>query len=164
MTELGVQRTQRLVHHASLGAPDQCAAERHALAVTAGKASHGARQQVLDAQELGDLLDTALAFRARHALALERERNVLVHLHVWVQREQLKYKADVALGGALVGHILTVKQDLALRRQLKTRDHSQSGGLAAARGAEQHEELPIADGKAGLAHGREIAESLLDVL
>src|SRR6266853_1111979 len=108
MTELGVQRTQRLVHHASLGAPDECAAKRNALAVTAGKTGHGALQQVLDAQELGNLLDPPLAFRTRHPLALERERDVLAHPHVRVQREQLEHEADISLRGSLVGHILAV--------------------------------------------------------
>src|SRR6267154_2172703 len=113
MTELGVQRTQRLVHHASLGAPDECAAQRDALAVTAGKTRYGALQQVLDAQELGNLLDPPLALRTRHPLALERERDVLAHPHVRVQREQLEHEADISLRGSLVGHILAVEQDLA---------------------------------------------------
>src|SRR3982074_784991 len=164
MTEFGVQRTQRLVPHASLCAPDECAAKRDALAVTAGKTGYGALQQVLDAQTLGTLLAPPLAFRTRHPLALERERDVLTHLHVRVQREQLEHEADISLRGSLVGYILAVEQDLALGRQLKTGDHSQGGGLAAARGAEQHEEFPIAYGKAGFAHGPEVAEGLLDAL
>src|SRR6266478_6317984 len=129
MTELGVQRTQWLVHHASLGAPDECAAKRDALAVTAGKTGYGALQQVLDAQEPGNLLDPPLAFHTRHPLALEWERDVLAHFHVRVQREQLEHEADISLGGSLVGHILPVEQDLALGRQLKTGDHSQGGGF-----------------------------------
>src|SRR5258705_1836582 len=164
MTELGVERTQRLVHHASLGAPDEYAAKRDALAVTAGKTGYGAFQQVLNAQEPGNLLDPALAFHTRHPLALEWECDVLTHLHVRVQREQLEHEANISLGGSLVGHILAVEQDLTLGRQLKTGDHSQGGGLAAARGAEQHEEFPVAYGKAGFAHGHEIAETLLDAL
>src|SRR5712671_27783 len=164
MTELGVQRTQRLVHHASLGAPDECAAQRDALAVTAGKTRYGALQQVLDAQELGNLLDPPLALRTRHPLALEPERDGLAHPHVRVQREQLEHEADISLRGSLVGHILALEQDLAFGRQLKTGDHSQGGGLAAARGAEQHEEFPVAYGKAGFAHRHEVAEALLDAL
>src|SRR5258706_487067 len=58
----------------------------------------------------------------------------------------------------------SVKQDFASGRQLESRNHSQSGGLAAAGRAEQHEELPVADCKAGFAHRREVTETLLDAL
>ena len=78
----------------------------------------------------------------RHALRREREADVPAHVHVRVEREQLEHEGDVALAGALEGDVLAVEPDLARGRQLEPGDHAQGRGLAAARGAEQHEELP----------------------
>ena len=60
LAELGIERAERLVHQERLGAADDGAAERHALAVAAGEARRPAdRADVLDAQEPRDLVDPA---------------------------------------------------------------------------------------------------------
>ena len=120
VAELGIERAERLVHHEGLGAAHDRAPERHALAVAAREALHRPLQQVFDAQQLRHFRDAALDFRARHALALERKADVLSHLHVRIEREQLEYESDVALRGALIGHIVAVEQNFFTRRQLET--------------------------------------------
>ena len=43
------------------------------------------------------VLDARLDLAARHALADQREADVLAHVHVRIEREQLEHEGDVAL-------------------------------------------------------------------
>jgi hypothetical protein len=67
------------------------------------------------------------------------------------------------LTGPLVGrdaaHVLPVEQDAAGRRLLEAGEHAQQGGLAAARCAEQREELALIDRQRQIVDGGEIAEA-----
>jgi hypothetical protein len=83
---------------------------------------------------------------------------------VRVQREQLEHEGDVALGGAERGHVLAVEQNAPGGRHLKPGNHTQRRGLAAARRAEQDEELTMRDREVGVADRDELVEALLDVL
>ena len=67
-------------------------------------------------------------------------------------------------GGAPEGDVLAVQQDAARGGQLEPGDHPERRRLAAARGAEQAEELAIADGEARILDGDEIAEGLVQIL
>ena len=68
VAELGVERAERLVHQEAFRPPHDGAAERHALAVAAGKARDRFVEQMVDAQELCRLLDPAADLGRRHAL------------------------------------------------------------------------------------------------
>ena len=139
LAEGGVERAQRLVHQERLGPADDGAAQRHALAVAAGKAAHRPVEQFVDAQELRRLLDPR-RISARGTPWAQREADVSAHVHVRVEREQLEHEGDVALAGAPEGDVLAIQPDPARGRQLQARDHAQRRGLAAARRTEQHEE------------------------
>ena len=52
---------------------------------------------MVDAQEPRRLLDALADLGARHALAAQREADVLPHVHVRIEREQLEDEGDVAL-------------------------------------------------------------------
>jgi hypothetical protein len=90
--------------------------------------------------------------------------DVLPHVHVRIEREELEHEGDVARRRALEGDVLAAQQDLAGGRQLQPGDHAQRRGLAAARRAEQHEELAVLDGEGGALHGDEVAEALVQLL
>ncbi len=81
-----------------------------------------------------------------------------------IEGEELEDKGDVALRGAPEGDVLAVQQDTARGGQLEPGDHPERRRLAAARGAEQAEELAIADGEARILDGDEIAEGLVQIL
>ena len=68
------------------------------------------------------------------------------------------------VAGAVHGHVLAVEQDATAGRQLEAGDHPQRRGLAAAGGAEHHQELAVGDGEARVLHGDEVAEGLAQVL
>ena len=101
---------------------------------------------------------------ARHALALQREGDVLAHVHVRVEREELEDEGDVALGGALEGDVLAVEQDRSGGRQLQPGDHPERRRLAAAGRAEHDEELAVRDGEGRILHRDEFGELLSEVL
>ena len=61
--------------------------------------------------------------RRRHALAEQRKADILPHIHMRIEREQLEHEGDVALGGALEGHVLAAEEDPAGGRQLEPGDH-----------------------------------------
>ena len=84
---------------------------------------------------------------ARHALAHKRKADVLAHVHVRVEREELEHEGDVALGCALEGDVLAVEQDFSRGRQLEPGDHPERRRLAAAGGPEHDEELAVLDGE-----------------
>ncbi|MBP0573310.1 hypothetical protein J8J27_21680, partial [Mycobacterium tuberculosis] len=57
----------------------------------------GSRAEVLDLQDLGRLGDARLDLRLRRPRRLQRERHVLVDVHVRVERVGLEHHGDAAL-------------------------------------------------------------------
>ena len=131
-----VQVGQRLVEQQHAGLQHQRARHRHALLLPAGEL---ARQALLEAGQAHQLHGRARALRrcvARQALHRQAVAHVLDHVHVREQRVALEHHADVALGGAQRGDVLSVDEDGAGGGRLQPGDHAQRGGLAATRGAE----------------------------
>ena len=105
-------------------------------------------------------LDALADLDAWHALRQQREADVLAHVHVRIEREELEDEGDVALAGAPHGDVLAAEQDLAAGRQFEPGDHAQRRRLAAARRPEHDEELAVLDGEVGILHRDELAEFL----
>ena len=147
VAELRVERAERLVHEEGHRPADDGAAERDALAVAAGEAGDGLVEQIVDPKEARRLLDALANLGLAHALALEREADVLAHVHVRVEGEELEDEGDVAGGGAVEGDVLAAEQDAARGRQLEPGDHAERRRLAAAGRTEQHQELAVGDGE-----------------
>ena len=80
-----------------------------------------------------------------------------------VEREHLKHKGDVPLGGRQLADLFSIQVNLAGGRQLQPCNHSQGCGLAAARRPQQHKEFAILNGERAFLHRVEIAEILADV-
>ena len=131
MPELGIERTQRLVHQKCLRTPNHRAPQRDPLAVAAGQFRRLARQQMLDAQKPCCLQDPLANVAAPHALALERKADVLGDIHMRIKRKHLEHESDVAGGSAPECDILAVEQNASTRRQLEPGDHAQCRRLAA---------------------------------
>ena len=81
----------------------------------------------------------------RHAAHPQGEADVLVDAHVRVERVALEHHGDVAVAGVDAADRLAADDDLAGGRLLEPGDHPHRRGLAAARGAEQHQELLVGD-------------------
>ena len=119
---------------------------------------------MLDAQNPCCLFDTRLHIMAQHALRSERIGDVGADIHVRIEREKLEHECDVALRRALERHVLVAQQNASRRGQLEAGDHPQCRRLAAARRAQQTEEVAVAHGKRRVAHGGEIAERFVQML
>ena len=61
------------------------------------------------------------------------------------QRVVLEHQADAAIARPHVGHVAAVQRNAAVIDAGEARDGAQQGALAAARGAQQHEEFAFAD-------------------
>ena len=80
-----------------------------------------------------------------HLAELQGEGHVLVDGHVGIQGVALEHHGDVPVLGLHVIHQLPVDVQLAAGDLLQAGNHPQRGGLAAAGGANQNDELLIPD-------------------
>ena len=76
---------------------------------------------------------------------LQREAHVVGDGHVRVQRVVLEHHRDVAVLRRHVGDVAVADEDVARVDVLEAREHAQRRGLAAARGADEDEELAVLD-------------------
>jgi hypothetical protein len=91
---------------------------------------------------------------------LARKTEILPDGHVGIERIGLKDHRDLAVARIKVGHIPVADEDLAARRQFKTGDHPQRGGLSAAGRADEDDELSGGDLQIEGFHHGEVAEAL----
>ena len=137
-----VERAERLIHQEDIGVVCQHAgngdpllhAARKLVGITAGGA--------LEPDELHELVGNALNLAARQPALARAETDVLANGHPGKQRVVLKHHAAVA---ARTGDPLGVHQNLAGGRLLEPGDDAQHSRLAAARGADQTDELTLLD-------------------
>ena len=98
-----------------------------------------------DVQNAGSLFHAALNLILGGLAQLQTESHVVKHGHVGIQSVVLEHHGDIAiLGGDVIGEHVAYVQ-LALADLFQTGDHTQGGGLAAARGANQDDKLLILD-------------------
>ena len=143
VAELGVQVGQRLVHQQDLRLPDDGAADSHALTLAAGKGLGLAIQIFRNVQNLRRLLHPLIDRSLVHFPQLQGESDVLPDGHVGVQGVVLEHHGDVPVLGGHIVHQLAADVQLAAGDLLQTGHHPQGGGLAAAGGANQHDEFLV---------------------
>jgi hypothetical protein len=163
LAQLGVQRRQWLVQQQQAGAIHQPPRQRHPLLFPAGEFVGIGGGLVLQ-MHVGKRLPDPRLHRGRIlARHFERKGNVLRHAHVRKQRVALEHCMQRPLFGWRVGNVAAVEEDATRIRQFEARDHPEQRSFAAARGAEQGDELARLDGKADVIDGDEIAEAAADV-
>jgi hypothetical protein len=164
LAQLQVERAERLVEEQHRGVVDERAGQRDALLLAAGELARAGALAAAQADELERLGHTALDLGHGHLAALEAERDVAAHVEVLEERVALEHRVDVAPVRRHVGDGLALEQDPSLARLLESGDHAQRRRLAAARGAEQGEELAAGDREVHVAHRGVLAEALPDAL
>jgi hypothetical protein len=164
VAELCVERAERLIHQKGHRSSDDRPAKRHPLAVASGEPRDRQIEKMLDVQEACRLLDPLPDLGIHHPLAFQREADVLAHIHVRIEGEELENEGDVAGGGAVEGDVLAGEQDAPRGRQLEPGDHPERRRLAAAGRPEHDEELAVLHGEIRLADGDEVAEGLVQLL
>ena len=103
------------------------------------------------------------ALGRRGAAELQRVADVLGDRHVRVERVGLEDHRHVAVLRQHVGDVALADQHAAGGDGFEAGDHAQRRGLAAAGGAEQHEELAVGDGEVEALDHLDGAEGLADV-
>ncbi len=132
-----VERRQRLVEQKDGRLHDQSARQRDPLLLPARKLRRQARGVVGHAHEIEKLARSSMPLGLRHASHLQAEGDVVEGAQMREQRIALEHHGGAAPGGRQARDIHVADQDIALGDAFVPRDHAQSRGLAAARGAEQ---------------------------
>ena len=138
---LGVERGQGLVEQQQLRPGRERAGQRHALLLAAGDLvgiAVGEGAELHDVQHGGDAL---ARLRGGRLGDLEPEGDVARHRHVGEQRVVLEHHADAPRARRQVRDVAPRDADRARTRALEAGDHAKRRGLAAARGAEEGDEL-----------------------
>ena len=151
--ELGVEVRQRLVHEEHLRLAHDRAAHGDALTLATGERLRLAGQVLLEVEELGGLEHASGALFLADAGDLQGEAHVLGDRHVRVQRVVLEHHRDVAVLRRDVGDIAIADQDVAGVDLFEAGEHAQRGGLSAAGGADENQELAIGDLEVELVDG-----------
>src|ERR1700728_4546233 len=109
---------------------------------------------MLNAQQPRGLFDPLPNLAPRHPLAFERKADVLLNIHMRIERKQLKYERDVARRRAPKRDIFTVEQYAPAGWKLETSDHAKRRGLSATRRSEQRKEGAGFDREIRILHRR----------
>ncbi len=144
-TQLCIQVGQRLVQQEDCRVTDHCTAQSNTLTLATGQSLGLAVQQVLDLQNLCSLMHAAVDLVLRGLAQFQTECDVLVDGHVGVQSVALEHHGDITILRGNVVDEATADVHLALGDLLQTSDHTQGGGLSAARGADEDDEFLILD-------------------
>ena len=159
--ELRVEVGERLVHEERLGLPRDRAAHGYALSLAAGELRRPSLEHGLQAEQRGHLVDAPADLLLGRSAHLEAVPEVLPDRHVRVERVILEDHRDVSVAWREVRHVAPADRDDAVGHFLQAGDHSQQGRLAAARGADEHDELPIRNLQADVVDGDEVAREHL---
>ena len=160
----GVERSERLVEQQHLRLVREGAGERDALLLAAGKLARGASAEAGQTDHFQQLVAAAAAFGGLDAADAQRELDVLGRRHAAEQRIALEHESDAAPGGRQVGDVAPVEQHPSGVHVGEAGDHAQQGALAAARGAQQDVELPLASLQRDAVHHRMPGVALGEVL
>ena len=162
--QLGVERGERLVHQVDRRLAHQGATDGDALHLAARQPGRRIGQLGVDAQQLGNGANPPLDLVLRQAAGgrAQRERQVVEHREVGIERVLLKDEGDVAGRRRCRGHVMAGDGDSAGIGPLEPGDQPQGGGLAGPGRAEQHDELAVADRQAEIADRDDLAEPLGD--
>eukprot|EP01133_Synstelium_polycarpum_P020280 gene20280-biopygen16633 len=101
----------------------------------------------LQAHQIERFLDPFVGFSLGDIAHLQAEADVLAHRHVRKQRIVLEHHAETAILRLQRVDALVIDEYAAARRGEQAGDAIERGGFAAAGGAEQSDELALADGK-----------------
>ena len=159
-----VERAERLVEHQHGRLVGERARHGDALLLAAGELRRLALAEPLEGDQLQQLLAPLASLGGAHAAHAQRELDVVGHGHVAEQRVVLEHEADAALPGRHVGDVPAAEQDAAMVDRAQAGERPQQRALAAAAGAEQHEELARRDVQRDVIDDRRAVIPLRDLL
>jgi hypothetical protein len=163
-SEGGVEVGERLVEEEDLGVAHDAAADGDTLALAAGKLAGFEGELLGQLQDVGGAADLLLDLCLGQAGDAQGKGDVFKDRQVGVKRIALEHHRDAAVHRGSGRDIDAVDHDAAGGRGLKPGDDAQKGGLAAARGADEHDEFLVADRKVDAVQHLGRAEGFRDAL
>ena len=145
--QLGIEVRERFVEEKGGGIADDGAAHGDALALAAGKLAGLAVEEVRQAEGFRRVAHGGVDPVFWLSPVAQAVGHVVVDRHVRVEGVVLENHGDVALDRFELVHAAAADADLAAGDGFEAGDHAQEGGLAAARGADQHAKLARVDGE-----------------
>ena len=143
--QLRVQVRKRLIHQEDGGLANDRAADRHALALTAGELTGAAIQQVPNAELIRGFVHALVNDLLGRLAQLQAKSHVVVDSHVRIQCVALEDHRDIAIFGRhIVDHAVT-NEDLALGDLFQASEHPKARRFAAAGRTDKYEKLFILD-------------------
>ena len=131
------RKTSRLAHDRP--------ADRHALALAAGKLAGPPVEKMVDLEDRGGGLTRASISAAVGMRHLQAEGEVVAHAHMRVERVGLEDHGDAALGRIEIGDVSSLDLDLAVGDLFQPGDHAKQRRFSAARRADEDDELALVD-------------------
>src|SRR5882762_1075849 len=120
LTDLGVERTERLVEQQNLRLDGERASERHALTLSTGKLTRKTRFESLELHELEQTMHAVGNLAVRWTIApwadVQAKGDVFKHRHVAEESVVLKDESNLALARGDVGDVLAVKENFSTAR------------------------------------------------
>ncbi|MNQ09483.1 hypothetical protein D3C85_223000 [compost metagenome] len=162
--QLRIQVGQRLVEEEQRGLAHHGAAHGDALALSARERARQAVQVGREVEQAGGLFDARAEVAFGLAARARAEGDVLVDRQVRVERIALEHHRDVALLRRQVVGPCAADAQLAAADGLQPRDHAQQRRLAAARGADEHDELAVGNVQVDAVHDGHAGEILAQLL
>ena len=162
VTELLVERRQRLVHEQDPGLEDDGPSQRHPLLLTAGELVDAPLGEPVELHGRERTLHPLAHVALRHPPHPQGEGDVPGHRHVRKQRVVLEHHAHVPPVRRHPDDLPITEADAAVVGAGEPRQHHQQGGLAGAGGSEQGDELPAADLQVDIVEGMHVAVGLGD--
>ena len=142
---LGVQVREWLVEEEDGWLADDRSIHRDPLSLAPRKGPRFAVKEGMDPQHLCGNRDSLVDLGFGQLAKLEAEGHVIVDRHVGIERVVLKDHGDISvLGGKVVDHPVADVNG-SLSDLFQPSHHTECGGFATARGADQHQELAIGD-------------------
>ena len=131
LAELFVNGGQGLIEEQRLGPADNRARQRHLLPRARRQGAGVAPEFSAQIEDFGHPGKPFGDLARGHAPGPQGKEDVLAHVQVGVERNELEHHRDVAPAGGQVVDAAAVKQDIARTRLFQPRDTAQGGGLAA---------------------------------
>ena len=124
-TQLRVEVGQRLVQKKYLRALYQRTGNRNTLLLTAGKSLRLTLHQLIELHQLRHLIRALSRLRLRNLTVNQREHDVILNGHVWIQGVVLEHQSDLTILRSNFGYFLIPEPDLSCRRLIQSGQHKQ---------------------------------------